>query len=92
MVRTLRTAQLGTTGQQIARVGFGAWAIGGGGWEARRHDTTPGAVAIAWTLRNPAADAAIVGFRRPDQVDPLLAAADLDLTAEDLAEIGGGSE
>jgi aryl-alcohol dehydrogenase-like predicted oxidoreductase len=58
---------------------------------ARRHDTTPGAVAIAWTLRHPAVDAAIVGFRRPDQVDPLLPAADLDLTAEDLAEIEGGN-
>ncbi len=40
-----------------------------------RHDTTPGAVAIAWTLTNPAVDGAIVGFRRPEQVDPLLAAA-----------------
>ena len=59
---------------------------------ARRHDTTPGAVAIAWTLRHPAVDAAIVGFRRPDQVDPLLPAADLDLTAEDLAEIEGGAK
>jgi aryl-alcohol dehydrogenase-like predicted oxidoreductase len=58
---------------------------------ARRHDTTPGAVAIAWTLRRPGVDAAIVGFRRPGQVDPLLPAADLDLTAEDLAEIEGGN-
>jgi aryl-alcohol dehydrogenase-like predicted oxidoreductase len=58
---------------------------------ARRHDTTPGAVAIAWTLRHPAVDAAIVGLRRPDQVDPLLPAVDLDLTPEDLAEIAGGN-
>ena len=36
---------------------------------AERHAVTPGAVAVAWTLRNPAVDAAIVGFRRPDQVD-----------------------
>jgi aryl-alcohol dehydrogenase-like predicted oxidoreductase len=54
---------------------------------AQRHETTPGAVAVAWTLRNPAVDAAIVGFRRPDQVDPLLAAADLTLTHQDLADI-----
>src|SRR5690349_20308337 len=33
MTMTLRTAQLGTTGLQITRVGFGAWAIGGAGWE-----------------------------------------------------------
>jgi aryl-alcohol dehydrogenase-like predicted oxidoreductase len=28
----LATAPLGTTGMHITRVGFGAWAIGGGGW------------------------------------------------------------
>jgi aryl-alcohol dehydrogenase-like predicted oxidoreductase len=58
---------------------------------AERHDVTPGAVAVAWTLRNPAVDGAIVGFRRPDQVDPILAAASLDLTDEDVAFIGSGS-
>jgi aryl-alcohol dehydrogenase-like predicted oxidoreductase len=56
---------------------------------AERHGTTPGAVAIAWTLRNPAVDGAIVGFRNPAQVDPLLPAAGLELTDEDLAEIAG---
>ena len=54
---------------------------------AERHGTTAGAVAIAWTLTNPAVDGAIVGFRRPEQVDPLVSAADLELTFEDLAEI-----
>ena len=29
----LKTTQLGQTGLEITRVGFGAWAIGGGGWE-----------------------------------------------------------
>jgi aryl-alcohol dehydrogenase-like predicted oxidoreductase len=58
---------------------------------ADRHDTSPGAVAIAWTLRNPAVDGAIVGFRRPDQVDPLLAAASLELSDEDLNQIEGGT-
>ncbi|HEY2940413.1 MAG TPA: aldo/keto reductase [Gaiellaceae bacterium] len=57
---------------------------------AERLDTTPGAVAVAWTLRNPAVDAAIVGFRRPDQVDPIIDAANLELTDEDAAEIEGG--
>ena len=57
---------------------------------AERHETTPGAVAVAWTLRNPAVDGAIVGFRRPDQVDPILAAAaGLELTDEDVAQIEG---
>ena len=56
---------------------------------AERYDTTPGAVAVAWTLRHPAVDGAIVGFRRLDQIDPILPAAGLELTDEDLAEIGG---
>jgi aryl-alcohol dehydrogenase-like predicted oxidoreductase len=193
----LRTTQLGATGLEITRVGFGAWAIGGGGWEfgwgpqedeesiaaihralelgvnwidtaaaygfgrseqvvgralegvaqrpyvftkaslvegpgrqvvhnlkrdsilpdddwrkhdprfrepqlsrhldlverlttvAGRHDTTPGAVAIAWTVRNPAVDGAIVGFRRADQVDPILTAASIDLTGDDVDEMEG---
>ena len=56
---------------------------------AERHDTTPGAVAVAWTLRNPAVDGAIVGFRRPDQVDSILAAAGLELDDDDIATIEG---
>jgi aryl-alcohol dehydrogenase-like predicted oxidoreductase len=58
---------------------------------ADRYDTTPGAVAVAWTLRNPAVDGAIVGFRNPGQVDPILPAGRLELTDDDLAEIEGGS-
>ena len=58
---------------------------------ADRHDTTPGAVAVAWALRNPAVDGAIVGFRRPDQVDPILAAGNLHLTTEDISEIEGST-
>jgi aryl-alcohol dehydrogenase-like predicted oxidoreductase len=54
---------------------------------AGRHGTAPGAVAVAWALRNPAVDGAITGFRRPAQVDPVLAAASLELTSEDMAEI-----
>src|SRR5229473_573687 len=34
----------------------------------RRHNRTPGEVAIAWTLRNPAVTAAIVGMRSAEQV------------------------
>jgi len=56
---------------------------------ADRHDATPGAVAVAWTLKNPAVDGAIVGFRRPDQVDPILTAASLELTDEDVDDIEG---
>jgi aryl-alcohol dehydrogenase-like predicted oxidoreductase len=56
---------------------------------AERHSTTPGAIAVAWTLRNPAVHGSIVGFRRPDQVEPLLAAGTVELTEDDLATIAG---
>jgi aryl-alcohol dehydrogenase-like predicted oxidoreductase len=52
-----------------------------------RHQVSAGAVAIAWTLRHPAVTAAIVGARRPDQIDETVVAANLQLTDEDLAEI-----
>jgi aryl-alcohol dehydrogenase-like predicted oxidoreductase len=58
---------------------------------ADRYNTTPGAVAVAWALRNPAIDGAIVGFRRPNQIDPILPAAGLELRAEDVDEIEGGA-
>jgi aryl-alcohol dehydrogenase-like predicted oxidoreductase len=54
---------------------------------ADRRETVPGAVAIAWTLRNPAVDGAIVGLRSPEQIDPLLPAADLQLTDEVVSQI-----
>jgi aryl-alcohol dehydrogenase-like predicted oxidoreductase len=38
-------------------------------------------------LRNPPVDGAIVGFRRPSQVDPLVSAGNLVLGDEDVAEI-----
>jgi aryl-alcohol dehydrogenase-like predicted oxidoreductase len=56
---------------------------------ADRHDTTPGAVAVAWTLHHPAVHGSIVGFRRPDQIEPLIAAASLELSDDDLATIAG---
>ncbi|MGO9891992.1 MAG: aldo/keto reductase [Solirubrobacteraceae bacterium] len=54
-----------------------------------RHGTVPGAAAIAWTLSNPAVDGAIVGFRSPDQVDPLIDAANLELSEDDITTIEG---
>ena len=56
---------------------------------AERHGTIPGAAAIAWALRNDAVDAAIVGFRSPQQVAPLIGAGDIALSNEDVAEIEG---
>ena len=54
---------------------------------AERHDTTVGAVAVAWTLTFPGVTGAIVGGRSADQVDGWVGAASLALTDEDLAEI-----
>ena len=55
---------------------------------ARRHDASTAAAAVAWTLAWPGVTAAIVGARSPKQVDGWLAAATLELTAEDMAEVG----
>lgn len=51
------------------------------------HNIQPGVVAIAWTLRNPAVTAAIVGARRPDQVDGIIPALNFRLSDEEKARI-----
>ena len=56
---------------------------------AKLLDATPGAVAVAWTLLNPAVDGAIVGLRRPDQVDQIIGAANLELSENHIATIEG---
>jgi aryl-alcohol dehydrogenase-like predicted oxidoreductase len=55
---------------------------------AARHNTSVGAVAVAWTLAWPGVTSAIVGARSPDQVDGWADALTLELTAADVAEIG----
>lgn len=55
----------------------------------KKHGRSAGEVAIAWTLRNPAVTAAIVGGRSAAQVDGIRRAWDFQLTKEDLAEIAG---
>lgn len=54
-----------------------------------RHNCSPGEVAVAWVLRHPAVTGAIVGFRRPQQVEGLVGAADLELSDADVREIEG---
>jgi aryl-alcohol dehydrogenase-like predicted oxidoreductase len=51
------------------------------------HGRSPGEVAIAWTLRHQAVTAAIVGGRRPDQVDGIVGAAELRLGEDELDRI-----
>jgi len=52
-----------------------------------RHGKSPAEVAIAWVLRHPAVTGAIVGARRPDQVEGIIGAADFRLSQEELDEI-----
>jgi aryl-alcohol dehydrogenase-like predicted oxidoreductase len=59
---------------------------------ARRHGVTVAAVAIAWTLAWDGVTAAIVGARRPSQVDGWIQAGSLELDAQDLAEISSALE
>lgn len=52
-----------------------------------RHGRTVCDVAVAWTLANPAVTGAIVGARRPDQLDGFLGAMEFRLADDELAEI-----
>jgi len=54
---------------------------------SKLHGYAPGAVAVAWTLRHAAVTGAIVGARKPEQVDDVVAAATIHLTQSDLAQI-----
>lgn len=56
-----------------------------------RHGTGPARVALAWLLHQPAVTSVIVGASRLDQLDDNIAAADLSLTSQDLAEIDAAS-
>ena len=51
------------------------------------HSMSPGNVAIAWTLRNPAVTGAIVGARHPRQVEENVEAAEFRLSDTELAQI-----
>ncbi len=52
-----------------------------------RHGRSPAEAAIAWVLRHPAITGAIVGARRPAQVDGFIGAAELHLSQEEIDEI-----
>ncbi len=53
----------------------------------RRHSRSPGEVAIAWTLRQPAVTGAIVGARHAEQVDGFIGAVDFRLNEDEISEI-----
>ena len=52
-----------------------------------RRGRTPGELAIAWTLNNPAVTGAIVGFRNAKQVSGILGAAEFRLLPSEMTEI-----
>jgi len=53
----------------------------------KRHGRTPGEVAIAWTLRNPAVTGAIVGARNARQAAGVMRAGELRLTDKEVNEL-----
>ena len=59
---------------------------------AERHNSTVGAVAVAWTLAWPGVTGAIVGARNAEQVDGWIGAATLTLTGADLEAIATAVE
>ena len=56
-----------------------------------RHDRSPGEVAIAWVLSNPAVTGAIVGARNAKQAEGIMRAGELKLSPEEIKEIEGAA-
>jgi aryl-alcohol dehydrogenase-like predicted oxidoreductase len=56
-----------------------------------RRNATPGEVAIAWTLLNPAVTGAIIGLRSAEQVSGIAGAVDVHLSPDEVLEIGQGA-
>jgi len=81
----MKTRRLGNSDLFITPVGFGAWAIGGDGWEfgwGEQDDKTS-------VSDNPAVTGAIVGARSARRIEGTVGAANLLLTDEEIAEIEG---
>jgi aryl-alcohol dehydrogenase-like predicted oxidoreductase len=53
----------------------------------QRRGGAAAVMALAWVLRRPEVTGAIVGARRPTQVDGFAPALELRLTAEEVAEV-----
>jgi aryl-alcohol dehydrogenase-like predicted oxidoreductase len=56
---------------------------------ARKYDKTMAQLAIAWVLRHPAVDVAIVGMKRPSHVEGAVGAIGWGIADEDMALIDG---
>jgi aryl-alcohol dehydrogenase-like predicted oxidoreductase len=58
---------------------------------AAAHETVPAAIAIAWLLARPTVVAPVAGAGRPEQVDALVAAANLVLHRSEIVELDRAS-
>jgi aryl-alcohol dehydrogenase-like predicted oxidoreductase len=55
----------------------------------KEHGVEPGVVAIAWTLRHPGVTGAIVGARRPSQVDGIFPSTTFRLSTQEIELLNG---
>ena len=58
---------------------------------AEDHDVSPAQVALSWLLRRPGVTSVIIGARTDQQLDDNLAAANLELTGEEVARLESAS-
>jgi aryl-alcohol dehydrogenase-like predicted oxidoreductase len=80
-----RSARAGRVREYMNSPGFAVLeAIDG---VAAAHQATPAAVALAWQMTRPAIVAPIIGANSPEQLADLLPAADLKLSADEIAAL-----
>ena len=59
---------------------------------ASRHNASPARVALAWVLGRPAVSSVIVAARKAEQLEDNIAAADLQLSDEDVRLLDAASD
>jgi diketogulonate reductase-like aldo/keto reductase len=59
---------------------------------AHRHNASPARVALAWVLGRPAVSSVIVAARKAEQLEDNIAAADLQLSDEDVRLLDAASD
>ena len=57
-----------------------------------RHSAKQAEVALAWVIARPGVTAPIASATKPEQMDSLIKAASLKLTADDMAELDKASD
>ncbi len=59
---------------------------------AKAHDCSPARVALAWLLAKPVVTSVIIGAKRIDQLEDNIAATELSLTPDEIAQLDKVSE